>query len=225
MACSERLARALNYGTASSALCPLRWEDACQKDTACLAPLSRRLDSIIRRQGWSSEGSLSAQVVEECRQELLLLLWRIQSKLDALPQAEQEAYAVTCLSRAAGHFLQREHRHSARSVSLHELTPVEGQLAGIGEGTECDALFAGDLLQQMSRADLAEALCALSRRDYTVLDLYYREGFTDAQIATHLNLSAAAVRVQRSRVLTKLRKWLRGAEAPSDTHPERSPQH
>ena len=115
MSCSQQRARTPTCPAAPSTPCQTRWDDAFRQDTACLPPLFRRLEGIIRRSGWSLGGQLSSDVLEECRQEMLVLLWRVRHKLQALPPAEQEAYAVACVSYASRRFLRRERRHSARS--------------------------------------------------------------------------------------------------------------
>jgi RNA polymerase sigma factor (sigma-70 family) len=215
MACSYPIT---HTAAGPTALCPLRWDDACQRDTV---RLSRRLDGLIRRQGLSLGSPVTADMVEECRQEMLLLLWRLRGKLDALPAGQRDAYAVTCLSRASRHFLQRERQRHARSVPLEELETGPGRVAEPGGDAAQAAPFAADLLQQISRADVAEALCSLSRRDYAVLDLSYRASLTDAEIAQRLQLSAAAVKARRNRVLAKLRHVLQAAAAGPGTHPRR----
>jgi RNA polymerase sigma factor (sigma-70 family) len=177
-------------------------------------PPLRPVAGIVQRVWCRSGAALSSDVREDCELEATLTLWQVRDRVKALPAAERDAYAATCVRHRLQQVLRRERQQRAWDVSLELLRTENGPALDLADtrAVPWDDLIAGSLLDQLGRSDLFAAVHALPARDRDVLDLYYARELTDAEIAGLVDSTPAAVKVQRNRALSKLRQWLGRAE-------------
>lgn len=178
-------------------------------DSLLLQAELRLVEPILRTLLQRLGRRLNSDVADDCRQEAVLVLWRARSRLEALPPAERDAYAGVCIRRGIWRVLQQERRHLAHAIFFEEPCSHSGQSL-----ERTDRAFGereagcAELLDQVGDPELAALLRTLPPRDYTILNLYYAHDLTDPAIARRLGTSIAAVKMQRHRVLAKLRKKL-----------------
>jgi RNA polymerase sigma factor (sigma-70 family) len=188
--------------------------DAVDEQLTTLSSLERHEITRIAR-GICARQSLhlNSDAKEDCHSEALLLLWQVRDRLAALPATERPAYAATCVRNELQRVLRKEHEHGRRTVSLDsdglELLCSTGHETGASEWA---ALRRDNLLDAISRADLAAALLDLLPLDYDLLELTYLHEYCDQEIAGRLQISVTAVRVRRHRLLTRLRRIVRHRE-------------
>jgi RNA polymerase sigma factor (sigma-70 family) len=181
---------------------------------ALSAPRRRQVDGVIRRI-WGRWGwALNSDLREDCELEASLALWQLRDRLESLPEAERDAYAVACVQRRLSNFLQQECRQRARALSLEALGTEGGPAIewAAARSDEWDAPAVGTLFDQIGRPEVAAALRSLPERSGEILDLYYGQEFTDAEIGQRLHVSPAAVKMQRHRAVARMRQLLQPAE-------------
>lgn len=169
------------------------------------APPLPHLDRLVGQLCWSGGKTVSPDLLEDCRQEARLLLWRLGDKIKALPPDEREAYARVCVRHLVRRHLKKEHQHVTLAVSLDDLLATGEHHAELANDV---ADGGSDLLLQVNRSDLAEALAALDTRDYLLLDLFYGRDLTDAEIAGRLDVCCATAKMRRLRAIARLKKAL-----------------
>src|SRR5690349_9638822 len=76
---------------------------------------------IIVRQAYRHfRARLGSDALEDCEQEIAVLLWGLRDACDALPPDRQKAYAETCVRRAAMRFFRQAYAAQVRTVPLFE---------------------------------------------------------------------------------------------------------
>ncbi len=167
----------------------------------------QRIDRLLRSLLFRWRDRLDSELAEDCRQEAAIMLLRLEARLKALPEGERDRYAWTCLKHYLRRFLQRERQQQARTIAFEELSEREKQQAEMGgESVTVETqFFAANWQESISSPALTEALKHLPARDHIILDLSYIQGLTDAEIAAWTGRSAPAVKMQRHRLLAKLR--------------------
>jgi DNA-directed RNA polymerase specialized sigma24 family protein len=118
------------------------------------------------------------------------------------------------IRRAVWRFVQKEHRYHVRTLPLDEIEADAGEStpACRASGPVDPVLLSPTLPDQLSHPFLADALRGLNPRNLTILQLYYWEGLTDREIADRLAAAPDAIRQQRHRILTALRRQARSQD-------------
>jgi len=103
----------------------------------------------------------------------------------------------------AGYFYRaaiNESRHIIRTRVRHRLDENEGSAPEPSTDTSP--------LVEDARERLLDAFSQLSRKDRKLLQLYFQDGFTDAEIATRWNSTRSVIAVSLHRAKTRLKKLL-----------------
>ena len=170
-----------------------------------------QFDSLTRAACRRLRGRIPHDMIEDCQQEVKISLWRTRLKFEALPQSEWEAYATACIYHRIWRFLQQECRYRSRILLSDDSRSLDNEAdssADIGH-FEWEVALADTLMEHVSRGDIIDELRGLPVRDYRILDLYYTHELTDQQVASFLGMPPAAVKVQRYRILARIRRGLR----------------
>ena len=167
--------------------------------------------ALARRPTFPCRGRCPAYgtaLCEDCGQETYLFLRHLEKRgLPPLSVLAREKYLLVCLRRFQARYLHREWQRQSVLLpldALETLAPEPAWDAGA---------FAGSLLDQISREEVAAALRTIPPRDCALLERYYRDESSDREIAALLATSPAAVKKRRQRTLDKLRLLLVGSEA------------
>jgi RNA polymerase sigma factor (sigma-70 family) len=154
---------------------------------------------------------LPSDLLEDCRQEVRLLLWSLADRLRDLPEGERRPFLRFCVIRHVWACLQAELRERGETVSLDALLDIERQPAGLRDGAAEDLAdrVAKTLLDRLDLPDLIAAYVALPPHPRLVLDLYYGQGLSDPEVAALLGVPADRVRQQRHRAIARLAAALR----------------
>lgn len=146
---------------------------------------------------------------DDCISEAMLALWKSRDRWQRLTPAEQPGYLIICARRAILRAVRVEIRVEQRRISLDEYEAGGVALVPAGEcDTSDEALARMSLADQISRPEIAAAVRALPPREQEILDLAFRRGLTDAEIGRDRGITTEAVKKQRQRALSKLRRQL-----------------
>lgn len=153
-------------------------------------------------------------LVEDCRQEVALLLWRIRERLEVLPDEQRQLYTHACVRRVVWRTVRAELQHRERVVPLEVVEPCRSAAGLHGEAAVWPRIppMRG-LLDCVGDPRLAAALKGLSDRDYYILHMHFVEELGDAETASSLGMSDVALRKHRSRILARLRQSVREVPA------------
>ncbi len=183
---------------------------ACCGDSHVLSPFLKHLEKLIHHFCWKSGWKIPCDLVEDCRQEVIIHLWTCRDKLEALPVAERKYYIATCAKHAIWRFIGHECRRQAGMISWEEVELIALQIDKCSEyhhgGLSCHT--PGVLSGEQDDPDVNEILLGLPPLDSLIITLYYGEEWTDPEIARRLNLSSAAAKMRRHRILRNLRAQL-----------------
>jgi RNA polymerase sigma factor (sigma-70 family) len=172
-----------------------------------------QLEAILHRAYRGFARVLGPGALDDCRQEVILLLWEQQETLAAIPAQKRMAYAEAVVLHAALRFFRQAGRAQERTTGLEEADTQERATPGPEAGEPRPALEAIGFAGWVGMPELLEALKALPPRAYGILDLHYREGLSFAEIAQRLDSNEAAVRKRHSRAIGALKKHLRGGNS------------
>ena len=128
-------------------------------------------------------------LAEDAVQEAFLAAWRGAGSYRA-ERAKPASWLLTFVHRRAVDFVRREQRRSAERLDLD---------TSDGPSAEDDAVVG-----MPTRAWVRAGLDRLSARDREVLDLAYVAGFTQPQIAEHLQTPLGTIKSRTSTALQRL---------------------
>ena len=146
----------------------------------------------ILRDEWAAEDAVMDAVAKICASP---------EKFKGLPERNRRLLVLRVTENAALDRLRKRKRLAARELPLPENENGE-ELPAAGDPGAEDAYFAGE----ESFGRLEEAVKRLTRRERTLIQMKYGEGYANREIARELGMTETAVSTGLGRARAKLKK-------------------
>jgi RNA polymerase sigma factor (sigma-70 family) len=157
-------------------------------DAAEIAELIvRRINGHLYRQ-ITAQRLRSAQRRDDCIQDMVSTLWLDLFDLSARSQFWEVRF-WTCLQRRLSNTLKKYQTTDRNEVTPEPLTDGEGH-----ETPLMDTWAAPQKLSPQDRVEIREALALLTERERKAFYLFYYEDWTQAEIASHLQVTDRTIR-------------------------------
>lgn len=177
----------------------------------------RRRDSAVRRLWREFRGKLPSDILDDCLVEGELTWWRVVSsgRLASVPSGSHRAFLLESVRNAVLDFLESAGRAASHeTAAAADPFPVATDRPDEVERLALNRYVRGrHLADQVTDDTLEGGLRELMGRDRDLLDLAYRDGLEDAEIAQVLGCSTSAAKKARQRALARLRQLMRAPPA------------
>jgi RNA polymerase sigma factor (sigma-70 family) len=183
------------------------WRDESQESGAEELWLKRRVRSLARRLCASRGHRLNQDAIEDCVQCARLALWRAHPRLLALPLPVREPYAQSCIAYSVCRVIREDFRAKWLEAATGDIEGAAVPETGRSCSHVCASMEDGTdrFPDCIDRPDVRHALTLLTASDLHVLQLYYGEHRSDAELGTKLGISHPAAKMRRTRALDRMR--------------------
>lgn len=154
----------------------------------------------------------SADLVDDCLVDADLALWQARERLDDLPGLERGAYAAVIVRNAARARLKQEARQSIQETVIF-CDPARRRVVSNAPATTTlrHVLTYGFVTDP----EIANALASLPMEQRHVLELYYRDQYTDGEIGELLGVTPDTAKKRRYAAIAAVRRSLSGISETS----------
>ena len=150
------------------------------------------------------------QFIKDCIQELFLTIWEQRNTISEVHSVK--SYLYVSMKRMVFSNLKKYRNYQKRNVKYAEEFP--------DEITDVETWIISQENQAEYRVQLHEALQVLSNRQKEVLHLKYKDGLSNSEIATLLEINRQSVYNHVSEALKQIKSFIRNMpQAPSIESP------